>query len=102
MKTQVTFRHVNSHHPQLQDDAKKILEGFSKYSDEITSANVEFLNETSKTVVITINLHGNTIVAKEESDDFRKSLNEAEDKIIRQIQKWKTKNLASRTKNIDV
>jgi len=102
MKTQVTFRHVNAHHPQLQEDAKKILEGLSKYSDEITSANVEFLNETSKTVVISIILHGNTIVAKEESDDFRKSLNEAEDKIIRQIQKWKTKNLANRTKNIDV
>ena len=102
MKTQVTFRHVNAHHPQLQEDAKKILEGLSKYSDEITSANVEFLNETSKTVEITIVLHGNTIVAKEDSDDFRKSLNEAEDKIIRQIQKWKTKNMANRTKNIDV
>jgi len=102
MKTQVTFRHVNAHHPQLQEDAKKILEGLSKYSDEITSASVEFLNETSKTVEITIVLHGNTIVAKEDSDDFRKSLNEAEDKIIRQIQKWKTKNMANRTKNIDV
>jgi len=102
MKTQVTFRHVNAHHPQLQEDAKKILEGLSKYSDEITSASVEFLNETSKTVEITIVLHGNTIVAKEDSDDFRKSLNEAEDKIIRQIQKWKTKNMANRTKSIDV
>lgn len=102
MKTQVTFRHVSGHHPNLQDDAKKILEGLSKYSDEITSANVEFLNETNKTVVITINLHGNTLVAKEESEDFHKSLNEAEGKIIRQIQKWKTKNIASRTKNIAV
>ncbi|HRP02602.1 MAG TPA: ribosome-associated translation inhibitor RaiA [Candidatus Kapabacteria bacterium] len=102
MKTQVTFRHVNSQHPRLQEDAKSILEGLRKYSDDITSANVEFLNEVNKTVVITINLQGNIIVAKEESEDFYKSLKEAEDKIIRQIQKIKTKNIASRTKNVAV
>ncbi len=102
MKTQVTFRHVNAHHPRLQEDAKAILEGLSKYSDEITSANVEFLNEGNKTVVITVNLPGNTLVAKNESDDFQKSLNEAEDKMIRQIQKLKTKHIASRTKNLEI
>ncbi len=98
MKTQITFRHVKSHHPKLQDEANAIMENFQKYSDEITSANVEFLNESNKTVMITVHLNGNILVAKEESDDFHKSLYEASEKIIRQIKKVKTKHINSRTK----
>ncbi len=101
MKTQVTFRHLKSQHPKLQEEAVQILEGFSKFSEEITSANVEFLNETNKTVVISVHLNGNTLIAKEASDDFGKSLRDASDKIVRQIQKLKTKNLSTRTKNIE-
>ncbi len=100
MKTQVTFRHVNSSHPHLQDEAVSVAQGFSKYADSITSANVEFINEVNKTVEITIHLQGATLVAKEHSDDFHKSLHDASEKIIRQIQKHKTKQIAGRTKDI--
>jgi len=100
MKTQITFRHVKSHHPKLQDEANSIMESFSKYTDEITSANVEFLNENNKTVIITVHMNGNVLVAKEETDDFHKSLNEASEKIIRQIRKVKTKQINSRTKKV--
>lgn len=102
MKTQVTFRHVKSHHPNLHEEALQLAQSFEKYSEEITSTNVEFINENDKTVIITLNLHGTTLVAKEETDDFHKSLNEAADKIIRQIKKWKTKQISSRTKSIAV
>lgn len=98
MKTQVTFRHVNAQHPKLQEEAKEILEGFNKYSDGITSANVEFLNEVNKVVLINVNLNGQTLVAKDESEDFHKSLAEAQDKMIKQIKKLKEKQITSRYK----
>ena len=98
MKTQVTFRHVNGHHPNLHDAAILEAEQFRKYHDGIISPHVEFINETQKTVLITIQVQGATLAAKDESDDFKKSLSAASDKIIRQIQKLKTKAQAARTK----
>jgi ribosomal subunit interface protein len=102
MKTQITFRHTTSAHPKLHDEALAAATGFSKYYDGIISTNVEFINEVHKTVEITVHITGNTIVAKEDSDDFHKSLHDASEKIVRQIQKHKTKQLASRTKDIEL
>lgn len=101
MKTQVTFRHTNSSHPKLHDEAVAVASGFSKFYDGIISTNVEFINEVHKTCEITVHLQGNTLVAKEDSDDFHKSLHDASDKIIRQIMKHKTKQMSSRTKEIE-
>ncbi len=101
MKTQITFRHTTATHPKLHDEALSIANGFTKYHDGIISTNVEFINEVNKTVGITVHLTGNTIAAKEDSDDFHKSLHNASEKIIRQIKKYKTKQISSRTKDID-
>lgn len=98
MKTQVTFRHVNGTHPNLHDAAIQEAEQFKKYHDGIISTHVEFINESQKTVLFTVHLQGATLVGKDESDDFKKSLSAAADKIIRQIQKLKTKVQAARTK----
>jgi len=102
MKTQITFRHTKGNHPKLHDDAKIHAESFGKYHDGIISTNVEFINENDKTVIITTHLQGATLVGKESSDDFHKSLNSAADKIVRQIKKWKTKQISVRTKGIQV
>lgn len=102
MKTQITFRHTHSSHPKLQEDAQAVATSFEKYSDEIISTYVEFINEAHKTVEITLHLHGTTIVAKEDSDDFHKSLHSASEKVIRQIIKHKTKHLSNRTKDVDI
>ncbi len=96
MKTNVTFRHTKGQHPELQETAVKIADGFQKYHDNITSANVEFINDNDKEVHIVVNLSGSTLTAHEASDDFHKSLHTASDKIITQIKKLKTKQLSAR------
>jgi putative sigma-54 modulation protein len=90
MKTQVTFRHLDSNNA-LQEAAHQSIKKFEKFFDGITSTNVEFINEATKQVEFTVQVQGNTLVARDESEDFHKSLNEATDKMIRQIRKWKTK-----------
>ncbi|MCO5252074.1 MAG: HPF/RaiA family ribosome-associated protein [Candidatus Kapabacteria bacterium] len=102
MKTQVTFRHTKGHHPKLHEDALAHAEAFVKFHDGIISTNVEFLNETDKTVIITTHLQGATLVGKDGSDDFHKSLNSAADKVVRQIKKLKTKQISVRTKGVEV
>ncbi len=92
MQTNVTFRHFNGQHPKLHQAAIETAKSFEKYHDGILSANVDFINEQDKIVQFTLNLPGDTIVAKEQSDDFQKSLNLASDKVKRQIRKWKTKH----------
>lgn len=92
MSTNVTFRHFNSQHPELESNARDVVEGFKKYIDDIHSADVVFNNDKEKEVEITIRLDGQTLNAKDQSDEFRKSLAGVEDKIIRQIKKYKTKH----------
>ncbi|MDX9789501.1 MAG: HPF/RaiA family ribosome-associated protein [Candidatus Kapaibacterium sp.] len=102
MKTQITFRHTNSSHPRLQEEALQVANGFTKYHDGIISTNVEFINEVNKTVEITVHLQGTTVVGKVDSDDFHKSLHDASEKVVRQIQKYKTKIISNRTKDLEL
>ncbi len=100
MQTKVTFRHFKGTHPELHDTAIDLSKSFSKYHEGIISTSVEFINDTTKTVEFTVHLQGSTLKATDSSDDFHKSLSNAGDKIVRQIQKYKTKHLASRTENL--
>jgi ribosomal subunit interface protein len=92
MQTNVTFRHFNGQHPKLHQAALDSVKSFEKFHDGILSASIDFINEQDKIVQFTLNLQGDTIVAREQSDDFHKSLNLASDKVKMQIRKWKTKN----------
>ncbi|GAB5465551.1 MAG: hypothetical protein Kapaf2KO_09870 [Candidatus Kapaibacteriales bacterium] len=92
MSTNVTFRHFNAKHPELEATARDVVDGFHKYIDDIHSANVIFNNEKEKEVEIVIRVDGQTLAAKDATDEFRKSLSSVEDKIIRQIKKYKTKH----------
>ena len=96
MVTNVTFRHFNGQHPELREMAIDHANGFEKFFDNIISTNVEFINESEKTVYIKVHVQGNTLFAKEGSDDFKKSLGIASDKMVRQLKKWKTKRLAKK------
>ncbi len=100
MKTQVTFRHVNGHHPNLQELAMEEAGSFEKYYEGITSTHVEFSNETVKIVTFTVHINGNVFVSKDESDDFKKSLKAASEKMIRQLTKQKEKVTSHRPKAI--
>lgn len=101
MQTKVTFRHFKGTHPDLHDTAIDLSNNFTKYHDGIISTNVEFINDNMKTVEFTVHIQGSTLKATDSSDDFHKSLHNAGDKIVRQIQKYKTKHLASRMSKIE-
>ena len=90
MKTNVTFRHLKAN-TTLQQAAIEEADKFEKFLDQIVSTEVIFTDDQRKTVEFTVRVHGNTLVASDSSDDFRKSLSEAADKIVRQLRKWKTK-----------
>jgi putative sigma-54 modulation protein len=91
MKSQVTFRHTESN-PALHEAAMDAAKRFEKFNDRITSYKAEFTEENfNKIVEIEVRVQGNTIVAKETTDDFLKSLGSSEDKIVRQLRKRKTK-----------
>jgi ribosomal subunit interface protein len=92
MNTNVTFRHTKGNHPELNDLALETAESFLKYNDTIISTDVEFINEAQKIVQFKVNVKDSTIVGKEETDDFQKSLHGAAEKVIRQLKKWKTKH----------
>jgi len=96
MKTQVTFRHFNGHHPQLHQIAEELASGFTKYSDGIISTNVELINDAEKIVNFTVYMKEHTITSEFTSDDFHKSLNAAAEKIVKQIQKYKEKKIANK------
>ncbi len=90
MQTKVTFRHTKST-PDLQQAALEAVKKFTKYSDSITSANVEFIVDNNSKVQFTLNVQGNTLVVEESSEDFMKSLRTATDKMVRQLKKHKEK-----------
>ncbi len=102
MQTHVTFRHFKGQHPELHTAAEDAAVSLGKYHDGIISTNVEFINDSMKTVEFTVHLQGSTLKAAESSDDFHKSLFEAQDKIVRQIQKYKTKHISARTKETNI
>ncbi len=90
MKTNVTFRHLKSH-PELHQKAIDVAESFDKFLDQIISTDVVFWKDQDKMVEFTVRVQGSTLVAREGSESFQKSLNEAGDKMVRQLRKWKTK-----------
>jgi len=91
MQTQVTFRHLKSR-PDLNEAAMEAVQKFEKFHEGITSTTVEFIAEAHNVVEFKCHINGNVLVVKESSDDFLKSLNEAADKMIRQLKKHRDKN----------
>ena len=98
MQTQVTFRHFKGHHPALHSSAEELASGFTKYHDGIISTNIEFINDNEKIVNFVVHLQGATLSSTEATDDFHKSLTLASDKMVKQIQKVKTKKIDSRVR----
>lgn len=92
MKTNVTFRHFNSQHPQLQQAAHDTAAHFTKFLENISSADVEFINDEEKIVECKVVINKEVLKSTGRSDDFHKSLHIASDKIIRQLDKYKTKH----------
>jgi putative sigma-54 modulation protein len=90
MQTHLTFRHTKSD-PVLQEAATEAARKFEKFYDGITKTEVVFIADTGRIVEFTVHVKGETLVVKENTEDFTKSLHQAADKMIRQLRKWKTK-----------
>lgn len=94
MKLKITARHFTARQT-LREEAKVAAKKIEKFNDRIVSCEIIFSNEKTAEPVhsaeIIVHVDHVTLVIKEESSDFSKSLHDATEKMIRQLRKVKTK-----------
>lgn len=97
MNIQITSRKFRAK-DSLNNFIKDELNRLKKFNADIMDANVilSFQHNTNsiKAAEITLHVPGKVFKAEEESDDFRKSVSSATQKLERQLKKLKTKRLA--------
>ncbi len=91
MNITITARHFKAPEP-LKDFARKEVARLKKYYDGIIEGEV-ILSWEKLTQIAEINLkvYGQKLAAKEKSEDIRKSITLAVDKLERQVEKYKEK-----------
>lgn len=88
MNIQITARHATKISRETQDYLKSELKSLEKYHDKITSCHVILDSEhLDKKVEIILNVQGHSFNAKSKSENFGKSVDDALDKIVRQLKK---------------
>ncbi|MDP2302968.1 MAG: ribosome-associated translation inhibitor RaiA [Ignavibacteria bacterium] len=94
MKITITARKFKAH-DTLKEFIEAEVSSLNKYSDEIMDADIilSFQNSANsvKTAEIILKVPGQILTATETTDDFPKSVTAAVEKLIRQVQKLKTK-----------
>ncbi len=91
MNIQITSRHSKASN-QVQEYLKNELKDLEKYCDKITSCHVILDSEhILKTVEIIIYIQGNTVKANAKTENLGKSVDEAMQKIVRQLKKFNKK-----------
>ena len=94
MNISITARRFKAHET-LKNFIRDELSSLSKYNEDILTAEVilSYVNskDSIKTAEINLVIPGYTITAKENSDDFKKSVSAASEKISRQLKKIKTR-----------
>ncbi len=98
MKIQITSRKFRAKE-SLKDFIKGELTSLEKYNDQILEANVVLsfthLKESEKTAEIVLKIPGKTLSVSDTSEEFEKSISLAIGKLEKQLEKVKTKKLAS-------
>jgi putative sigma-54 modulation protein len=94
MTIQFTARHFKAPH-ELQQFAESVVSGLSQVYEGIVSADI-ILEERphgggDKVAEVVLLVYREQLVAKEESNDFTKSLQSCVDKLERQLVKYKDK-----------
>jgi putative sigma-54 modulation protein len=88
MEIQITSRHHNKVSPSLHDSIVADLNRLEKFSEKITTCHVIIGSENlSETVEITMHAFGHTVVGMAKAENVGKALDEALDKIERQLKK---------------
>lgn len=99
MNIQITSRKFKAR-DSLNTFIKDEVQRLSKFNHEIMDANVilSFLhsNNSVKSAEIVLSVPGKVFKAEENTDDFKKSVSAATEKIARQLKKLKTKRLAQK------
>ncbi|MBD1207567.1 MAG: ribosome-associated translation inhibitor RaiA [Ignavibacteria bacterium] len=94
MEIKVTARHFDAK-PALREEAITFAQKFEKFYSNIISTEVilsfERMHDSVKIAEYIVHVQDHTLVAKESSEDFSKSLHEGAEKMIRQLNKLKTK-----------
>ncbi len=96
MNISITARRFKAHET-LKDFIRDELSSLNKFTEDILDAEVilsyQNAKDSVKTAEINLIIPGHTIVAKENSDDFKKSITAATEKVTRQLKKIKTKKI---------
>jgi putative sigma-54 modulation protein len=91
MNITITARHFKAPEP-LKDFARKEVARLKKYYDGIIEGEVILSWEKLTQIAeINLNVYGQQLAAKEKSEDIRKSITLAVDKLERQVKKYKEK-----------
>lgn len=97
MKVIITARKFKAH-DTLKDHIKSELSSLEKFNDQIIKADVvlsfQNMKDSIKIAEIILQVPGQTLTAKEESEEFSKSVSFAVTKLERQLRKLKTKRIA--------
>ncbi len=97
MNIQITSRKFRAK-DSLKDYVKNELQTLKKINDDILDANVilsfTHLKDSIKTVEVQLKIPGKVLTAKDESDDFKKSVTKVVHKLEKQLKTVKSKRLA--------
>jgi putative sigma-54 modulation protein len=94
MNIKFTARHFRPH-AELKEHALETVKKLGKYYDGIVAATVilsfERVTNSVKRAEINLQVYGGILNATGESEDFMKSIDAASEKVMLQLQKYKTK-----------
>jgi ribosome hibernation promoting factor len=97
MNITITARKFKAH-DTLKDHIENGIKSLTKFNDDIINADVilsyQNNHDSIKIAEIILKVPGQTLAAKEESDDFEKSITSAIEKISRQLIKLKTRRIS--------
>jgi ribosomal subunit interface protein len=89
--------HVTARHTKLTDeenqDALNAAQHLEHYYSNILRVDVICDNSDKKSAEFTVRVPGHTIVAKESSTEFKKSIHDAAEKVKRLLSKLKTRQI---------
>jgi putative sigma-54 modulation protein len=94
MNITFTARHFRPH-PDIKEHALDTMQKLCKHYDGIVAANVvlsyERATNSVKTAELSLKVFGSVLTAKVKSDDYRKSIDKAAEKLKLQLEKYKAK-----------
>ncbi|MBP1658009.1 MAG: hypothetical protein H6Q31_2610 [Bacteroidetes bacterium] len=98
MNVTFTARHFRPH-ADVKQHALDTVKKLGKFYDGIVTANVvlsyERATNSIKTAEINVHVYGTVLTAKEKSEDYRKSIDKAAEKLTLQLEKYKRPTSAS-------